>query len=50
MSSYNPLDDEVLEKIEIGQRVVVSGEFEGADLFSEDEIEGEAVTTLSGPA
>ena len=46
---YNPLDDGI-EKIEIGERVVVSGEFEGFHLYSDKEIEAEAVTTLSGSA
>lgn len=45
---YNPLDDEGAEQIDIGERVVVSGEFDGFDLFSDEEIEAEAVTTLSG--
>lgn len=46
----NPLDDQGKEKIETGERVVVSGEFETFDLFSGDVIEAEAVTTLSGAA
>lgn len=47
---YNPLDDEGAEQIDVGERVVVSGEFDGFDLFSDEEIEAEAVTTLSGSA
>lgn len=46
----NPLDDKGKEQIEIGERVVVSGEFETFDLFSGEVIEAEAVTTLSGAA
>ncbi len=46
--SYNPLDDKGVEKIEVGERVVVSGEFDDVDLFSDDEVQAEAVTTLSG--
>ncbi len=46
--SYNPLDDKGVEQIEVGERVVVSGEFDDIDLFSDDEVEAEAVTTLSG--
>ena len=46
--AYNPLDSEGAEQIEVGERVVVSGEFDTFDLYGDDDIEAEAVTTLSG--
>lgn len=46
----NPLDEDGRTRIEVGDRVVVSGEFDSFDLFSGEEIEAEAVTTLSGSA
>lgn len=46
----NPLDDKGDEKIKVGERVVVSGEFDGFDLFSEDAIDAQSITTLSGSA
>ena len=46
--AYNPLDREGAEQIEVGERVVVSGEFDTFDLYGDEDIEAEAVTTLSG--
>ena len=46
--SYNPLDSKGAEQIEVGERVVVSGEFDTFDLYGDEDIEAEAVTTLSG--
>lgn len=46
--AYNPLDSQGNERIEVGERVVVSGEFETFNLFGDEDIEAEAVTTLSG--
>ena len=46
--AYNPLDSEGAEQIEVGERVVVSGEFDTFDLYGDEDIEAEAVTTLSG--
>lgn len=46
--SYNPLDGEGAEQIEVGERVVVSGEFDTFNLYGDEDIEAEAVTTLSG--
>lgn len=46
--SYNPLDSEGAEQIEVGERVVVSGEFDTFNLYGDEDIEAEAVTTLSG--
>ena len=46
--AYNPLDSAGAEQIEVGERVVVSGEFDTFDLYGDEDIEAEAVTTLSG--
>lgn len=46
---YDPYDDQGSE-IDVGERVVVSGEFEGFDLYSDADLEAEVVTTLSGSA
>lgn len=46
---YDPYDDKGSE-IDVGERVIVSGEFEGFNLYSDAELEAEVVTTLSGSA
>lgn len=46
--SYNPLDSEGSERLQPGERVVVSGEFDTFDLFGDEDIEAEAITTLTG--
>ena len=48
LMGYNPLDSEGAEKIEKGERVAVSGEFDAFDLYSDEDIEALAITTLSG--
>ncbi|GAK34733.1 hypothetical protein JCM17846_02480 [Iodidimonas nitroreducens] len=46
--SYDPLDDEGAEQVEVGERVVVSGEFDTFNLYDDEDIEAQALTTLSG--
>ncbi|NBC47263.1 MAG: S1 RNA-binding domain-containing protein [Gammaproteobacteria bacterium] len=45
--SYNPLDDEGYQKIEIGDRVSVTGQMDD-DLFEGRELVADSVVTLSG--
>lgn len=45
---YDPFDREGLGRIEVGERIVVSGRMDDADLFDDREIEATSITTLSG--
>jgi len=42
---YNPMDDEGYQKIQVGERVRVTGEF-GGDLFEARELDADTVITL----
>jgi len=45
---YDPFDREGLGQIDVGERVVITGRMDDADLFDEREIEATSITTLSG--
>lgn len=45
--AYNPLDATGEERIEVGERIVVFGRMDDADLFDDREIEASSIATLS---
>lgn len=45
--AYNPFDADGTERIQVGERVVVFGQMDDADLFDDREIEATTITTLS---
>lgn len=45
--AYDPLDANGKERIEVGERVVVFGRMDDADLFDDREIEASSISTLS---
>lgn len=45
--AYNPFDASGEERIEVGERLVVFGRMDDADLFDDREIEASSITTLS---
>lgn len=48
--SYNPFDDEGKERIQVGERIMVYGHMDDADLFDDREIEASSIITLSSAA
>lgn len=45
--NYNPFDRDMLSGVEVGDRVVVSGDMDDADLFDGREIDATSIITLS---